>query len=247
MTFKVTQITDTHLSFDHPERTADLRACIDAINKREVPDIVIHTGDVTHNGLPDEYALAKEILSSLPCSVYAIPGNRDNRENFRQCFTSDGYLESDDKFLQYSISTPHHHLLFLDTLCETSNKGQLCSARLEQFRSMLSHCSGGDKSKRIIVVMHHSPFEATEIPDPRQFVDWPDVTAFGKVVVEYPVIERIICGHVHRNIESVLETEGASHPVPVHALTCLAGDLRKGKVSDEERKQPVFREFLLNQ
>lgn len=248
MTFKVTQISDTHLSLDHPARTDDLRACIEVINQQgRLPDLVVHTGDVTHNGSPEEYAVAAELFEQLPCPVYAIPGNRDKRENFRQCFAAAGFLQPDNDFLQYTVDTPGYRLVFLDTLCNDSNKGEFCGERLDQLKTMLDKDAG---VRRIIVFMHHAPFEAHEIPDPRQFVDWSEVMAFGKVICEHHAIERIICGHVHRNIEAVVSADivgadSAGQSVPVHALTCLAGDLRKGQVSDSERKQPVFREFLL--
>ncbi len=245
MTIKVTQITDTHLSVDHPSRSDDLRNCIDAINRRDAPDLVFHTGDVTHNGRIDEYAQAADLLASLPCPVYAIPGNKDNRQHFKQTFAATGYLQLSDPFIQYRVETPRHHMVFLDTLCETSNKGELCSARLTQLKTLLDESSQPADGKGIIIVMHHSPFEVDEIPDPRQFADWSDVAAFGKVISQYPKIERIICGHVHRNIESAFHTTAGGRNIPIHVLTCAAGDLRKGKVSDAERKQPVFREFLL--
>lgn len=236
MAFKLTQITDTHLTQEHPSRTSDLEKCLSAIKAESVqPDLVIHTGDVAHNGHPEEYAIARELFQTLDCPVLAVPGNRDRRAPFIDSFTNDGYLETGNPYVQFEIERDDYRLLFLDTLCEESNKGELCDTRLQQLSDML----GKDSDKPVAIIMHHAPFEAHEIPDPKQFVDWNDVVKLGALLTSNPQVERIICGHVHRTIASQIEG------IPADALTCLAGDLRKGKVEDSERLLPVFRHFML--
>ena len=238
MAFKLTQITDTHLTQEHPSRTADLEKCLAAIKAEPTPpDLIIHSGDVTHNALPQEYAMARELFQTLDCPVLAVPGNRDRRQPFVECFAADGYLDTDNPYIQYEIEHGGYRLLFLDTLCEESNKGELCDARLLQLSSMLQK----DSVKPVVIIMHHAPFEAHEIPDPKQFVDWNDVAKLSALLKKHPQVERIICGHVHRTIAS-----SVAH-IPADALTCLAGDLRKGQVEDSERQLPVFRHFLLGE
>jgi len=52
-------------------------------------------------------------------------------------------------------------------------------------------------------------------------------------------IHGIYCGHVHRFMKGEIAGLNAS------AISCLAGDLRKGEVSDAQRKLPVFKELAL--
>lgn len=47
------------------------------------PDLLILSGDLAEHGAPEEYALARDLLASVPCPVLAIPGNHDDRDGFR--------------------------------------------------------------------------------------------------------------------------------------------------------------------
>ena len=51
---QIAQLSDSHISLSHPQRMDDLKATIDGINA-ENPDLVIHTGDIAHEGLVEEY------------------------------------------------------------------------------------------------------------------------------------------------------------------------------------------------
>ena len=238
MPLKLTQITDTHLSQDTPSRTTDLENAVStilALPEADSPDLVVHTGDITHNSTAAEFEIAKRCLAKLPCPVFTIPGNKDKREDFMQAYGGDEHIDSESGFAQYALESYPTRLIFLDTHDPHTNQGELCEHRMAHLRVMLEQ----DRSRPVVIFMHHPPFEALEIPHPKQFTDWAQVTEFVEITREYNNIERIICGHVHRNIES------QAGSIPAHALTCLAGDLRKGEVADSDRKLPVMRHFLL--
>jgi len=81
MSSTIVQITDTHISQDVPQRAQELKKCVQTINSLDIkPELVIHTGDITHNGLPEEYHTAKTLLDELTMPYYVIPGNKDKRE-----------------------------------------------------------------------------------------------------------------------------------------------------------------------
>ena len=238
MPLKLTQITDTHLSQDTPSRTNDLENAVSAIlalPEADTPDLVVHTGDITHNSATAEYKIARRCLEKLPCPVFTIPGNKDKREDFMQAYGTYEHIDVSSGFAQYSLENYPVRLIFLDTHDSNTNQGELCEQRMAHLRTMLEQ----DRNRPVVIFMHHPPFEAMEIPQPRQFTDWGQVSEFTEITAGFDNIERIICGHVHRNI--VAQT-GA---IPVHALTCMAGDLRKGEVADSDRKLPVMRHFLL--
>ena len=119
----------------------------------------------------------------------------------------------------------------LDTTSENSNKGQLCSGRIAHLEEMLN----ADTKKPCALFLHHPPYEATGIPDPYQYEDWNDVERLSQLLSRYSNIVGMYCGHVHRFID------GSIAGIQASALSCLAGDLRKGEVTDEERKQSVYK------
>lgn len=47
------------------------------------PDLPVLSGDLAEHGAPEEYAVARDLLASVPCPVLAIPGNHDDCDGFR--------------------------------------------------------------------------------------------------------------------------------------------------------------------
>ena len=231
---KIVQISDSHISVDHPDRTRDLQVCIQCINDLSVkPDVVIHTGDITHNGLAEEYRIAKACLDKLDARYYVLTGNRDKRPELTNTFADGVSINHTDRFIQYSIESFDTRIIVLDTLNEHSNKGQLCEERLAHLEKMLAT----DTVRQTLVFLHHTPFEVPPIPDPFQFENWHDVEKLNRLLASFPSVIGLYCGHVHRNVE------GAIANLPVSAITCMARDLRKGELTDEERNRPMYKEI----
>lgn len=236
MTLKLVHISDSHISNDVPQRLKDLENCVRAINELPVqPELVVHTGDIAHDALAQEYHNARLQLDQLNAPYYVMAGNRDNRSVLLSEFSDKRYQLPADGWIQYSVEQYPVRLLMVDTVCDHSNKGQLCAERLEHLESMLS----ADTSKPTALFLHHTPYEAVGIPDPYQFADWNDVDQLTELLLKYSNISGIYCGHVHRFIDGEVANIQAS------AISCLAGDLRKGDVADDERKLPVFKELTL--
>jgi 3',5'-cyclic AMP phosphodiesterase CpdA len=59
----IAQISDTHLTLDTPDadqRMRDFALTVADINALDpAPDVIVHTGDIVHNGRQDEYAQAE--------------------------------------------------------------------------------------------------------------------------------------------------------------------------------------------
>ena len=51
------------------------------------PDAVLATGDLTNDGRPEQFRLLKALLEGLEVLIYLIPGNHDEREEFRSAFS----------------------------------------------------------------------------------------------------------------------------------------------------------------
>jgi 3',5'-cyclic-AMP phosphodiesterase len=85
----IAQISDVHVGGGRYRREL-LTTAIEEINAAE-PDLVVVAGDVTDDGFPDQYPLAREELSAIACrEIVFIPGNHDARNV--------GYLLFEDTF-----------------------------------------------------------------------------------------------------------------------------------------------------
>src|SRR5215470_2345992 len=116
----IAQISDTHLTLDTPDadqRIRDFALTIADINALDpAPDVIVHTGDVVHNGRQDEYARAAATLANARAPVYALTGNRDDRTTFRAAFKDCGYLAADSEFVHYAVEDYPVRLIAVDTL-----------------------------------------------------------------------------------------------------------------------------------
>lgn len=224
-------LSDTHLSLDVPARADTFRAAIGSVNK-EYADagLLVHTGDITHNGLQEEYELAGEILSTLSMPYLLIPGNKDKRDAMLSVFDESVCHSNSDGFIQYSVESFEERLLMLDTHCEHSNKGEYCARRLGHLEALLKQAP----TRSTTVFMHHTPFKADPAPDPFQFERWQEVEELGQLLNSHPQVKRIFCGHIHRNLSGQLGN------IPVSAISCMALDLRKGELLEHEKSDPIL-------
>ena len=76
----IAQLTDTHITVpknkigDCYVRLEALRNCVSAINSLDTaPDVVIHTGDLVHNGSDEEYRLTKSIMDAVSYTHLTLP------------------------------------------------------------------------------------------------------------------------------------------------------------------------------
>jgi len=91
--FTFVQISDSHIGFDkaaNADVTATCQAATDKINALPVePDLIIHTGDLTHLSKPGEFDTLNQVLKGAkPKQVFYVPGEHDvsvdNGEQFLQ-------------------------------------------------------------------------------------------------------------------------------------------------------------------
>jgi 3',5'-cyclic AMP phosphodiesterase CpdA len=92
----IAQISDTHISQPDPgepdtlERISMLQEFVAYIGEmEEKPDLILHTGDVSQDGKPEEYDIVKSMLRSIDIPVFFALGNRDlARQNWSMIFSS---------------------------------------------------------------------------------------------------------------------------------------------------------------
>jgi Icc protein len=240
------QITDSHLLLptdEHPaagDRLDNLRAAVNRINTIEGGvDAVIHTGDMAHNHLPEEYALALEILSELTAPLYVVPGNRDSRRNLRHAFGG-GYMDGNgDAPILYAIDIHAVRLVAFDSQSgrkqDTGDqghqrKGDLDKQRLDWLDSTLAAAPDTPTA----IFMHHPPVPIETSTYPWQWLRDEAGDELASVVSRHPQVLRLFCGHSHRAYMSDLAG------VRVSTQPSIAVDLRLGEFAPEMQDRPVF-------
>ena len=145
----IAQLTDTHLlSLRSAQplacrRAEDLRRCVADINRlNPLPDAVIHTGDLTHEGDPEAYALARDIVSELVPPFYPIPGNCDNRVALADTFGDAVLMPMHGAFVQYAVDEFPLRLVGLDTQGTIGHDGDYDDERMGELRGATRHRAG---------------------------------------------------------------------------------------------------------
>ena len=190
------------------------------------PDHVVVTGDLTHLGLPAEFAKAKKLLEALgPASaVTIIPGNHDayvdgaldcRLVEWTDYMVSDGIKVCDGTDSAVNAIFPSLRVRDGVALIGVST-AQPCSTllavgcigndQLQRLQKILIET--GQKSLFRIVLIHHPPKSGV--------VSWrkrlTDAEAFQKTLQDCGA-ELILHGHCHHRSQTYLETSAGRIPV----------------------------------
>jgi len=198
------QITDCHVTtpgryaYRIVDTCAALRRAVDALLAlRPSPDAVVVTGDLVYEGHKEEYEVVAHELARLSVPVFALPGNHDAREPFRAVLGPRFCPAEDAVFLHFSYELGETVLIGLDTLLPGSHGGVLCPARL----SWLERALAAARERPVILALHHPPF-ATGIAHMDR-IALANAEDLERLVRRHGRVERVICGHVHRSVQTL--------------------------------------------
>ncbi|MCC7286731.1 MAG: phosphodiesterase [Burkholderiaceae bacterium] len=244
----IAQITDPHiraenrLAYNRVDTTAGLRRTVaEVLSLPQAPNAVVMTGDLVDFGQPAEYARLREVIAPLPMPVYLLPGNHDDRDALRAAFPDHAYLgggvpvdDGGSFAIQYRVAIGPLQLIALDTVVPRESHGALCSRRLDWLTAQLDECVG----QPVVIAMHHPPFTTfISHMDAIGLLSGSDTLA--AIVARFPNVERVICGHLHRAIETRFGgTIAATSPAPSHQVTL---DLTADAASTFTMEPPAFR------
>jgi 3',5'-cyclic-AMP phosphodiesterase len=230
----IAQISDTHIALDTPDadqRIRDFERTIADINALDpAPDVIVHTGDIVHNGRSDEYAEAAAILAKARAPVYVLAGNKDDRANLRTAFSARGYLSRDSEFIGYAVEDYPVRLIAVDTLSTASNKGDFCPERAKRLIDMID----AETTKPIAVFAHHPPFAVPVGPDPLNFETPEAMARLARALQHSGRVVAVFSGHVHRG------TAGHVGSIPATVMPSVATTLRKGEYPADMKNRPVY-------
>ena len=219
----IAQVTDPHikakgrLAYRNVDTAVNLQRCIDhLIQLNTPPDIVLMTGDLTDFGRVKEYQLLRELMAPLDMPVYVIPGNHDERENFREAFKDHPYLPPSGD-LRYVIEDYPLRMIALDTTIAGKAEGELCSDRLAWLDQRLRE----KPDLPTLIFMHHPPL-TTGIHH-MDLQNCQNGEALGQLLETHPQVFQILCGHVHRPIH--VQWHGVTVSIAPSASHYVALDL----------------------
>ena len=226
----IAQISDVHAGGAR-YRQELLRTAIAEINAAG-PDLVVIAGDLTDDGYPDQYPVAKEELSALTATqVVRVPGNHDARNV--------GYLHFEDTFgsrdsrLQLELAGLDVAVVAVDSTKPDLDEGEIGR---EHYGWIEEGFSGGI-DLRVFVCHHHLvPIPGTG-RERNQVRDAGDVLA----LLRRCEVDLILAGHrhvpyvwpvagmllVHSGTVSTLRTRG--FPLPAYNLI----EVTDGRISVE--------------
>jgi 3',5'-cyclic AMP phosphodiesterase CpdA len=230
----IAQISDTHIALDTSDadqRIRDFERTVADLNALEpAPDVIVHTGDIVHNGRRDEYAQAVVTLAKARAPVCVMVGNKDNRANLREAFSACGYLVPGSDFIDYAIDDYPVRLIALDTLNPGSNKGDFCRERVGNLIDLID----AETTKPIAVFTHHPPFEVPVGPDPIHFETRDMMLGLRRALQHSGRVVAVFSGHVHRAATGHVES------IPATVMPCIATTLRKGDYPADMTTRPIY-------
>ena len=222
----IAQITDTHvvergrLLWDQIDTNGMLEAAVRHVNRLDpAVDVVVATGDLVDRGQPEQYDELVHILKELDAPLYPVMGNHDDRSALLAAFD---WLKPTGEFVQYIVDAYEVRLVVLDTTIPGEHRGELCADRLGWLDARLADAPG----RPTVVLMHHPPF--------RCGIEWMDATSLSNadeladVIERHDNVVRVLCGHVHRPIQTSLAgTIASSAPSTAHQVDLALDGVRR--------------------
>lgn len=184
------------------------------------PDLVVFSGDLGEDAVPEEYEHVGASLRSLGLPVLAVPGNHDKRAPMLAALP-DMVRPIDSGHLCLREDTAGAVVIGLDTLVEGAPHGELCPDRLGWLETQLAESRGRD----VLIFMHHPPI-TTGLQDMDRMGLLAGRKDLSGLVADHGRVRGIFCGHMHRPIMG--QCGGAPVRISPAGSLQIAFDLRDG-------------------
>jgi len=192
---RIVQITDTHLYADPDGQLLGLNTrhsmekVIDLVLDAQQPDLVVASGDLTHDGAPQAYRHVRDGFRRIGAPVYCLPGNHDEAATLNACMNSDPFLSV------RSERVSNWQMLFLDSTVAGSEGGHLGKNELDALDAALV----SSPDLHTLIWLHHQPIPIGSRWLDSMAVDNPQ--AFFDITDRHKQVRAIVWGHVHQLFE----------------------------------------------
>lgn len=218
----IAQVSDLHVCAPgrrlagEVDTNALARACVRALQAlRPVPDALLLSGDLVEAGGQAEYQHLLDVLAPIGWPMYPLAGNHDERNRLREALglRMGTHRAAMADFVQYEAEVGPLRLLALDTVVPRQAHGALCARRLDWLRERL-----GEDARPVVIAMHHPPF-ATGIGHMDAMGLRDGAVELEAIVAAHPQVQAVLCGHLHRSIQTRFGGAMASTcPSPAHQI-----------------------------
>ena len=185
-------------------------------------DVALVTGNVSDDGSPESYAIARRQLDRLGLPLLVLPGNHDRRDPLRRAF-ADTVAMPETGPIDWAVEIGDLRIIGLDTLVEGRSGGTLADGTLARLSTALRGAAG----RPVLVAMHHPPV-LTGIG----FMDRIGLDRRSEILSAMSAADgpaRIVAGHVHVPLTGAL---GAT-------VVCTAPSVCSGFPLDLEARGPA--------
>ncbi len=200
----IAHLSDLHI-FSHAPETSLVRPDIVPVVERIVADVaafrptidaVMITGDVADGGSAEDYALVRRLLAPLAMPGDGVPGHHDRRAPMRAAVARPGVAPG--PFLDFTARLGPLRIVGLDSQIPGAVPGRLCPDRLAWAAQALAEPHAG----LTLILVHHPPF-ATGMGAVDQMIMLDGAEELGALVAALAGPARLLCGHIHRPIQTI--------------------------------------------
>jgi 3',5'-cyclic AMP phosphodiesterase CpdA len=198
----IAQLTDLHhmqegeLLYGIIDTYSRFQEAVDAVNTiHPKPDLVIVTGDLVEQPTKASYESLIKHMERFDLPVYVIPGNHDDPDLMKECFSGTKYYPTQNEWGSYSLDLGEINLIALDSV---NNGHEL--PMFEDAQCQWLHDELVKNKKPTMIALHHPPIRTgiafADLADP----EWSK--GLVETVSSHDHVKLIICGHIHTSLSS---------------------------------------------
>lgn len=195
-TLKLLQITDSHL-FDSAtgkllgvNTRTSLLGVLRHIKKTQTDiDLIIATGDISHDGSNNSYEFFFNQIDQLAPIVRSLPGNHDHTNRLNNDW---------QHYTQAITDICNWRIVALDSTIPESNLGNLTES---QFKLLNQACATA-QNRHVLIAVHHNP-----VPMQSQWLDTMMIdngADLMALIANHTNVKAIIWGHVHQEYDTTI-------------------------------------------
>lgn len=199
-------------SFPYQTAVQASHGLVSAINQHEGLDFVLHTGDITNYGSPDEFDMTQTIFGGLRVPVHYLNGNHDKVEAL---YGFMGLAASGDPY-HHTFEVNGVRFICMDSATEGKEATWTVSpASLQWLEAQLT-----SSTQPTIVAIHHPPFKTGE-PLHDLFAVTNHEEIHQTLHKGLPQLKGVLSGHIHTHLDYT--RDGIHYSVAVAPFSLTPG------------------------